>query len=46
MGLGLGLELERKCWVKEVIQGSSDMGTIARWGRGISWVKGSDVEEG
>lgn len=40
MGLGLGW----KCWVREVTQGSSDMGKIARWGRGISRVKGSEGE--
>lgn len=35
MGLGLG-------WVRKVMQGSSDMGKIARWGRGIIRVKGSE----
>lgn len=38
--MGQGLE---RMWVREVIQGSSDMGTIARWGRSI-WVKGSEGE--
>lgn len=38
----LGLGLGQKCWVREVIQGSSDMDKIARWGRGISRVKGSE----
>lgn len=43
-GWGGGWGWRRKRWVREVIQGSGDKGKIARWGRGIRRVKGSEGE--